>query len=68
MQGYEKSLGTENTTIYIPELNPVSNLGSLFECQADLAKAETMYSKALLRYDTNTSPVYKTNWTELSWV
>ena len=32
-------------------LNTISNLGSLFECQADLAKARIMYSKALVGYE-----------------
>ncbi|KAM3066460.1 hypothetical protein ACMFMG_012045 [Clarireedia jacksonii] len=51
LQGYEKVVGTDNITTYIPALNTIWNYGSLFEHQADIAKARAMYSKALLGYE-----------------
>ena len=56
LQGYEKALGTENTKTYIPALNIIWNLGSLFKLQADLAKAKIMYSKALTGYEQVAGP------------
>lgn len=40
---YEKALGVENITTFIPALNTLWGLGSLFEHQADYAKARIMY-------------------------
>ena len=51
LQGYEKALSADNVTTYIPALNTIWGLGSLFERQADLAKARIMYSKALVGYE-----------------
>jgi hypothetical protein len=51
LQGYEKALGTDNITTYIPALNAMCGLGALFERQADFAKARIMYSKALAGYE-----------------
>jgi tetratricopeptide (TPR) repeat protein len=56
LQGYEKALGAENVTTYIPALNTIWAFGSLFERQADLAKAKIMYSKALVGYDKVVGP------------
>jgi tetratricopeptide (TPR) repeat protein len=50
LQGYEKAIGPDNITTYVPALNTILNLGLLFERQADLAKAGTMFSKALRGY------------------
>ena len=50
LQGYENAVGVDNATTYPPALNTISNLGPLFERQADIAKARTMYSKALSGY------------------
>jgi Tfp pilus assembly protein PilF len=56
LQGYEKA----NTTIttYPRVLNTIANLSLLFERQADIAKASTMYSKALIRYEKVFRPDY----------
>jgi hypothetical protein len=54
--GYEKALGADSTTTYIPALNTVWGLGFLFERQADSAKAKIMYSKALLGYEKVVGP------------
>ena len=51
LQGYEKALGVDKVTTYIPALNTIWAFGSLFERQADLEKARIMYSKALVGYD-----------------
>ena len=51
LQGYEKALGTDNTSTYIPALNATWGLGALFEREVDLAKARIMYSKALVGYE-----------------
>jgi len=48
LQGYEKALGADSATTYIPALNAIWGLSSLFERQADLAKARIMHSKALI--------------------
>ena len=41
----------DNITTYVPALNTILNLGLPFERQADLAKARTMFSKALRGYE-----------------
>jgi hypothetical protein len=46
--GYEKALGEENTTTYIPALNTMWGLGALCESQDDIPKVRIMYLKALL--------------------
>jgi tetratricopeptide (TPR) repeat protein len=51
LRGYEKALDAGNITTYIPALNTSWGLGSLFEHQADFAKARIMYSKALAGYE-----------------
>jgi hypothetical protein len=51
LQGYDKAIGLDNITTYILALNTILNLGILFERQADLAKARTMFSKVLCRYE-----------------
>ena len=51
LQGYEKALGTDNVITYVPALNTIWGFGSLFERQANIVKARTMYSKALLGYE-----------------
>jgi len=51
LYGFEKALGAENITTYIPALKAIWGLGSVFEDQADLAQARTMYSKALVGYE-----------------
>ena len=56
LQGYKKALGAENIMTYIPALNTMHNLGSLFERQADVAKAKIMYSKALAGYEKVVGP------------
>jgi hypothetical protein len=56
LQGYEKARGTDNTSTYIPALNTIWALGSLFERQTDLAKARIMYSKALVGYEKVVGP------------
>ena len=56
LQGYEKALGADNITTYIPALNTIWNLGSLFKLQADFAKARIMYSKALAGYEKVVGP------------
>ncbi|KAM3066498.1 hypothetical protein ACMFMG_011996 [Clarireedia jacksonii] len=56
LQGYEKVLSTDNIINYVPALNTIWNFGSLFEHQADIAKARAMYSKALLGYEQVCGP------------
>jgi hypothetical protein len=56
LQGYEKSLGVENITTYIPALNTIWNLGSLYKDETDLAKARIMYLKALAGYEKVVGP------------
>ncbi|KAG4427656.1 hypothetical protein IFR05_016862, partial [Cadophora sp. M221] len=51
LQGYEKAIGPDNITTYVPALNTILNLGLLFEHQADLAKARTMFLKVLRGYE-----------------
>jgi hypothetical protein len=46
-----RSLVQTNIMTYTLVLNTMLNLGSLFECQADIAKARIMYSKASLGYE-----------------
>jgi hypothetical protein len=56
LRGYEVALGAENITTYIPALNTIWNLGSLFQEGTDLAKARIMYSKALAGYEKVVGP------------
>ena len=56
LQGYEKALGVENITTFIPAFNTLCGLGSLFELQADCAKAIIIYSKALIGYKKVVGP------------
>jgi hypothetical protein len=51
LRGYKTALGAENITTYIPALNTIWDLSSLFEEETDLAKARIMYSKALAGYE-----------------
>ncbi|OCK72974.1 hypothetical protein K432DRAFT_270733, partial [Lepidopterella palustris CBS 459.81] len=51
LEGYEKALGADNITTYIPALNTTWGLGSVFKRQGDSAKARIMYSKALVGYE-----------------
>jgi hypothetical protein len=51
LQGYERALGADNITTYIPVLKTLYGLGCLFKRQADFAKARIMYSKALAGYE-----------------
>jgi tetratricopeptide (TPR) repeat protein len=46
LRGYEAALGADNIMTYIPALNTLWGLGSLFKRQDDYAKARIMYSKA----------------------
>jgi len=48
LQGYEKALGADSATTYVPALSAIWGLSSLFERQADLAKARIMYSTAVI--------------------
>jgi tetratricopeptide (TPR) repeat protein len=56
LQGYEKALGADNATTYIPAPNTIWGLASHFEDQADLANAKIMYSKALVGYEKVVGP------------
>ena len=56
LHGYEKALGAGNIATYIPALNTLRNLGSLFEIQTDFAKARNMYLKALTGYKKVVGP------------
>jgi hypothetical protein len=47
LQDYEKAIGPDNIITYVPALNTIWGFGSVFESQDDLAKARTMFSKAL---------------------
>ena len=51
LQGHEKAIGPDNITTYVPALKPILNLGLLFERQADLTKARTLFSEALRGYE-----------------
>jgi hypothetical protein len=61
LRGYEKAIGTNNMPTYIPALHTIWNLGSLFERQADLAKAGVMYTKALAGYEQVVGPNHPTS-------
>jgi tetratricopeptide (TPR) repeat protein len=50
LQGYEKTLGLEVVTTYVPALNTSWGLGSLFQRQGHSAKARILCSKALVGY------------------
>jgi hypothetical protein len=56
LQGYDKALGVENITTYIPALNTIWNLGLLFKEENNLVKARIMYSKALAGYEKVVGP------------
>jgi tetratricopeptide (TPR) repeat protein len=56
LRGYEKALGVHNTTTYIPALNTLWGLSSLFKLQADFTNARIMYSKALVEYEKVVGP------------
>ncbi|KAH8589507.1 hypothetical protein B0O99DRAFT_636659 [Bisporella sp. PMI_857] len=56
LRGYEKALGVNNITTYIPALNTFWALASLFERQADFTNAKIMYSKALAGYEKVVAP------------
>ncbi|KAH8800849.1 hypothetical protein F5884DRAFT_685562, partial [Xylogone sp. PMI_703] len=58
LQGFENTIGIDNTITYIPALNTVWGLGSLFERQADIVKARTMYSRALIGYEKVFGPAH----------
>jgi len=60
LRGYKKALGTDNIITYIPALNTLWGLGSLFERQADFAKARIMYLKALAGYKQVIGPDHPT--------
>ncbi|KAK1636654.1 hypothetical protein BDP81DRAFT_449649 [Colletotrichum phormii] len=46
LQGYEKALGADAIKTYIPALNALQNLGSLFEMLGENSKAMSYYLKA----------------------
>jgi hypothetical protein len=46
LRGYEAALGPDNIMTYIPALNTLWGLGSLFKHQADYTKARIIYSNA----------------------
>jgi hypothetical protein len=50
LQSYEKALDVDNAMKYIPALNTISSLSSLFVCKSDLVKARVMYSRVLEGY------------------
>ena len=56
LRGYETAIGTDNITTFIPALNTLWGLGSLFEHQADYAKAIIIYSKAFAEYEKVVGP------------
>ncbi|KAF8846559.1 kinesin light chain 1 [Acephala macrosclerotiorum] len=56
LAGYEKALGADNATTYIPALNTIWCLGSLLEDKHDFANARIMYSKALVGFDKVIGP------------
>lgn len=56
LRGYETALGIDNITTYIPALNTLWGLGSLFKCQADFTNARVMYLKALAGYEKVVGP------------
>ena len=45
LQGYENTISIDTN---VPALNTISTLGLLFEHQANIAKARTIYSKAFI--------------------
>lgn len=50
LQSDKKAISPDDITTYISALNTFLNFGLLFEYYADLAKASTMFSKALRKY------------------
>ena len=53
---YERALGADNIITYIPALNTLWSLGSLFKRQADFTKARVIYPKALAGYKKVVGP------------
>jgi tetratricopeptide (TPR) repeat protein len=51
LEGYEKAIGPSFISTYILALNTTFNLGLLYEHQADIATARTMFSRALRGYE-----------------
>jgi hypothetical protein len=60
LRGYETAISADNITTFIPVLNTLRDLGSLFERQADYTKARIMYSKALIGYEKVVRPNHPT--------
>ena len=56
LAGFEKALGKENTTTYIPALNTIWGLGALYESQDNIPKARIMYLKAFAGYKKVVGP------------
>ncbi|KAN0071275.1 HET domain containing protein [Elaphomyces granulatus] len=56
LQGYEKALGLENVTRYLPALETIWSLGDLFAAQGHLDQAKEMYSRARTGFQTLLGP------------
>ncbi|KAF2735262.1 hypothetical protein EJ04DRAFT_395228, partial [Polyplosphaeria fusca] len=52
LQGYEKTLGLDIATSYVPTLNTAYNLGLLYTRQGNVNEARKMYVRALAGYQT----------------
>jgi len=50
LEGYEKAVGPRDTLTFIPVLNTIWGLASLFDRQDKVAEAGAMHSKALSGY------------------
>ncbi|KAF2732464.1 kinesin light chain 1 [Polyplosphaeria fusca] len=50
LQGYEKALGSDIVTSYLPALNAAYNLGLLYTGQGNTNEARRMYTRALSGY------------------
>ncbi|KAH6691123.1 hypothetical protein BKA61DRAFT_454811, partial [Leptodontidium sp. MPI-SDFR-AT-0119] len=56
LQGYEEVFGPENITSYIPALNTIWNIGSLFGERINIIEARIMYEKALVGFKKVVGP------------
>ena len=56
LQGYEKTLSTDNISTYTLALKTICAFASLFKKQGDLLKARIMYLEALLGYEKVVGP------------
>ena len=60
LQGYEEALGLKLVSSYIPALNTMFNLGSLYSETSEKDMAKTVYTRALSGFATVQGPLSDT--------